>query len=66
MVKDYLVYIVACSDSRFYIGVTNNLERKLLEYNSGLIKGYTSKRLQVNLVFYQRFLDINQTIKFEI
>jgi len=42
MVKDYLIYIVACSDSRFYIGVINNLERKLAEHNSGLIKGYTS------------------------
>jgi len=63
--KDYFVYIVECSDSSFYTGVTNNLDRRIAEHNSGLIKGYTSKRLPVQLVFSQRFSDINQAIKFE-
>lgn len=65
MVKDYFVYIVECSDSSFYTGVTNNLEQRIAEHNSGFIKGYTSSHLPVNLVFSQRFLDINQAIKFE-
>lgn len=65
MYKDYFVYIVECSDSSFYTGVTNNLERRIAEHNSGFIKGYTNSRLPVNLVFSQRFLDINQAIKFE-
>ena len=63
--QEYFIYILECSDSSFYTGVTNNLERRVAEHNSGLIKGYTSKRLPVRLVFSQRFSDINQAIKSE-
>lgn len=63
--KDYFVYILRCSDASYYTGVTNNLDRRLEEHNSGLIKGYTSKRLPVNLVFSERFSDINDAIRLE-
>lgn len=63
--KDYYVYIVSCSDHSYYTGVTNNLERRIAEHNSGLIKGFTSKRLPVKLVFNERFSDINDAIRLE-
>lgn len=63
--KDYFVYIVSCSDESYYTGVTNNLERRIAEHNSGLIKGFTSKRLSVKLVFSERFSDINDAIRLE-
>jgi putative endonuclease len=63
--NDYFVYIVKCSDSSFYTGVTNNLERRVLEHNSGIYKGYTSSRLPVQLVFSERLSDIDQAIKLE-
>jgi putative endonuclease len=59
------VYIVSCSDDSYYTGVTNNLERRIAEHNSGLIKGFTSKRLPVKLVFSERFLDANDAIRLE-
>lgn len=62
---DYFVYIVECSDHSFYTGITNNLERRISEHNSGLLKGFTSKRLPVKLVYSERLFDINQAIKFE-
>ncbi len=62
---DYFVYIVECSDHSFYTGITNNLERRISEHNSSLLKGFTSKRLPVKLVYSERLLDINQAIKFE-
>ena len=63
--KDYFVYILECSDESYYTGVTNNIDRRIAEHNSGTIKGYTSKRLPVKLVFSERFLDINDAIRFE-
>jgi putative endonuclease len=63
--KDYFVYIVSCSDDSYNTGVTNNLERRIAEHNSGLIKGFTSKRLPVKLVFSERFLDENDAIRLE-
>jgi putative endonuclease len=63
--KDYFVYILKCSDDSYYAGVTNNLEKRVNEHQSGLIKGYTSSRLPVKLVFSETFSDINQAIRFE-
>jgi len=63
--KDYFVYILKCSDTSYYTGVINNIERRLEEHNSGIIKGYTSKRLPVKLVFSEKFSDINDAIRLE-
>lgn len=64
--KLYYVYILKCSDSSYYIGVTNNIERRLSEHNLGLIKNsYTSTRLPVELVFNAEFNDIRHAIAFE-
>lgn len=63
--KDYFVYILKCSDNSYYTGVTNNFEKRVNEHQSGLIKGYTSSRLPVKLVFSETFSDINQAIRFE-
>lgn len=65
MIKDYFVYILKCSDGSFYTGLTSNLEKRLNEHNSGFIKGYTSQRLPVSLVYSNRFTDINDAIKVE-
>jgi len=63
--KDYFVYILECSDDSYYTGVTNNLERRINEHQSGFIKGYTINKLPVTLVFSARFADINEAISFE-
>jgi putative endonuclease len=34
--KTYFVYIVKCSDESYYTGMTNNLDRRLTEHNSGI------------------------------
>ncbi len=63
--KDYFVYILKCSDESYYTGVTNDLERRVGEHQSGIISGYTSSRLPVKLVYSERFSDVNQAIKSE-
>lgn len=63
--KDYFVYILKCSDESYYTGVTNDLERRVGEHQSGIINGYTSSRLPVKLVYSERFSDVNQAIKSE-
>lgn len=61
----YYVYILKCSDGSYYVGVTNNIDRRLEEHNSGDLKGYTSTRLPVKLVYFDTFNDINVAIEFE-
>jgi putative endonuclease len=48
------------------MGVTNNLERRVYEHESGMDpKSYTFKRRPVKLVFQESFTDIIQAIAFE-
>ena len=63
--KNYFVYILECSDKSYYTGVTNNLEKRLAEHQSGTIHSYTSTRLPVRLIYSANFSDINEAIKFE-
>jgi putative endonuclease len=63
--KDYFVYILKCSDESYYAGITNNLEKRINEHQSGMIRGYTSSRLPIRLVFSERFTDVNQAIRLE-
>ena len=52
--KEYFVYILECNDKSFYTGVTNNLEKRLLEHNSNqFVKSYCHSRRPVKLVFSQ-------------
>ena len=63
---NYFVYIVECKDNFYYTGVTNDLDRRLWEHNTGFNKKcYTCKRHPVELKYYQRFTDINDAIEWE-
>ena len=60
------VYILKCMDNSYYIGVTNNVERRLQEHQSGISKdSYTHNRRPVELVFYENFLNAQSAIQFE-
>lgn len=52
----WYVYIVICSDSSLYTGITKDLENRVYEHNSGK-KGakYTKARRPVRLVYKEKF-----------
>lgn len=62
----YYVYILQCSDKSYYVGITNNLEKRILEHQEGIcIKSYTYKRRPIKLMFNTQFTDVDEAIKFE-
>ena len=62
----YYVYIVKCSDSSYYTGITNDIERRLFEHNFGNSKdSYTFNKKPVNLVWLESFSDPTQAIMIE-
>ena len=64
--KTYFVYILQCADGSYYTGLTNNLELRLEQHNSGTNPAsYTYRRRPVFLAFNQDFSDVNQVILFE-
>lgn len=56
---DYWVYILQCSDASYYVGVTNNCEKRVIEHNAGINSDcYTFTRRPVRLVYAEHFDDI--------
>jgi len=62
----YFVYILSnASNTVVYIGVTNNLSRRIKEHKEKLNKGFTSKFNCNKLVWFEVFRDIQIAIRRE-
>ena len=62
----FFVYILSnWNDSVLYIGVTNNLERRLYEHRNGLVDGFTKKYNVHKLVYFEHTSDVYSAISRE-
>ena len=60
------VYILKCSDSSYYTGVTSKLEQRMFQHNSAFYPDcYTASRRPLELVFYAEFTNISFAIDTE-
>ena len=50
------------NNTTIYVGVTNDLERRVAEHKAGLIPGFTQKYNCKKLVYFESFSDIEQAI----
>lgn len=63
VIKTYYVYILASKrNGTLYIGITNDLMRRVYEHKNKLVKGFTSKYNVNLLVYYEEFNDVNIAI----
>ncbi len=63
---NYSVYILSNKpNGTLYIGVTNNLKRRVWEHKNKLSDGFTKKYSLENLVYYELFESIKNAIKRE-
>lgn len=52
----YFIYILQCSDKSYYVGCTNNLERRLRQHNESKWGArYTKIRRPVVLLYSEQF-----------
>jgi putative endonuclease len=64
--KNYHVYILANWNNKvLYVGVTNNLERRIYEHKQKLIPGFTHKYNVTKLVYFSSFPNIEDAISAE-
>ena len=64
--KTYYVYIMSNQKRTvLYIGVTNNLERRVYEHKQKKIKGFTQKYNCIDLLFFEETSDIIAAIERE-
>ena len=59
----YYVYVLTDATDKFmYIGVTNDLLRRMREHKSEQLKGYTKRYHIHKLVYYEKFHEITAAI----
>ncbi|MBU0476018.1 MAG: GIY-YIG nuclease family protein [Bacteroidetes bacterium] len=54
------VYILECADGSYYTGSTNDLERRLLEHQSGEGANHTKIRQPIKLVYSKEFSKVSE------
>ena len=65
MSRDYNFYVYILFNERAkatYIGVTNDLERRIYEHKLELIPGFTKEKHIHKLAYYEYYSDINAAI----
>jgi putative endonuclease len=64
--KRYYVYILASRrNGALYIGVTNNIARRVYEHKNDLISGFTRKYKVHRLVYYEQFGNVVSALRRE-
>jgi len=49
----------------FYVGVTNDLHKRIVEHQNGIGSEFTRKYNLKDLIYFEKFSDINQAISRE-
>ena len=66
MLKNYYVYVLASKrNGTLYIGVTNNLERRVYEHRNHLVKGFTEEYNVSTLVYFEQTNNIASALQRE-
>jgi putative endonuclease len=58
----YYVYILSSKTGTLYVGITNDLQRRMYEHKNGLIEGFTKKYGVNRLVYFEQIEDVEQAI----
>ena len=60
--KKYYVYIVGSVSGTLYIGMTNNLHRRVFEHKFHRIEGFTDRYEVERLLYWESFDDVHRAI----
>jgi putative endonuclease len=62
MTRDYFVYILANGSRMLYVGVTNDLKRRVYEHRRKVMPGYTRKYNISRLVYFESTPNVSAAI----
>ena len=62
----YYVYILTNKiNTTLYVGITNDIARRMQEHKAGTLDGFTSKYHVDKLVYFEEFTNVDQAISRE-
>ena len=62
---NFWVYMLQCADQSYYVGHTDELEKRVLQHECGESGGYTSTRRPVRVIFTQEFASREEALAAE-
>jgi putative endonuclease len=62
LTKHYYVYIMASRSRVIYVGMTNDLRRRVEEHQQKLVKGFTQKYNVTQLMYYEVTNDVHAAL----
>lgn len=60
--NQYFVYIMSSLTGTLYVGVTNNLARRVYQHKAKEIEGFTKRYSVDRLVYFEQFSDVRDAI----
>jgi len=63
--KNYFVYILSSKNKVLYIGMTENLSRRVYEHKERLLTGFSKEYNVDKLVYYELHFDLKKAVKRE-
>ena len=63
--KNWIVYLVRCSDNSLYCGISNDIKSRVIEHNSGKGAKYTRSRRPIELVSISDEMTKSEALKLE-
>jgi len=65
-IHQYYVYLLASKiRGTLYIGMTNDLQRRVYEHKTGIKEGFTQKYGVNKLMYFETFQDVNEALERE-
>ena len=62
----YYIYMLSSRNNKvLYVGMTNNLQRRMYEHKHHLVEGFTDKYNVTKLVYFEETSDVNAAIERE-
>jgi putative endonuclease len=65
MSRTYYVYILASKSRRLYMGMTNDLSRRMWEHKNKVVEGFTKQYNIDRLVYFEETSDVRSAIERE-
>jgi putative endonuclease len=58
----FYVYVIKCKEGKFYIGSTEDIEKRLFQHNNKLFKAWTNRYADWKVVYSESFNDRKSAI----
>jgi predicted GIY-YIG superfamily endonuclease len=63
--NNFYIYILKCNDDSYYVGHTDDIDKRIAEHESNAYDCYTSKRLPIKVMYMQTFATRGEALEME-